>query len=69
MDAFLAGFAALTIKQVIMLGIGGILLYLAIAKQYEPALLLPMGFGAIMVNIPLSAAVTICSTGKCRKGP
>jgi Na+-transporting methylmalonyl-CoA/oxaloacetate decarboxylase, beta subunit len=38
MDAFLAGFAALTVKQVIMLGIGGLLLYLAIAKQYEPGL-------------------------------
>lgn len=44
--------------QVIMWGIGGILIYLAIAREMEPALLLPMGFGAILVNLPLSGAVT-----------
>jgi oxaloacetate decarboxylase beta subunit len=38
--------------------IGGILIYLAIAKDFEPALLLPMGFGAILVNIPMSGAIT-----------
>jgi carboxybiotin decarboxylase len=37
-----------------MLIIGGLLVYLAIAKQYEPILLLPIGFGCILVNIPLS---------------
>ncbi|MBQ8207501.1 MAG: sodium ion-translocating decarboxylase subunit beta [Clostridia bacterium] len=37
--------------------IGGILIYLAIKKQMEPTLLLPMGFGAIIVNIPYSGAV------------
>ena len=68
MDAFLAGFAALTIKQVIMLGVGGLLLYLAIVKEYEPTLLLPMGFGAIMVNIPLSAAITHMFDGKMQEG-
>lgn len=36
-----------------MYAIGGILIYLAIAKDYEPALLLPIGFGAILVNLPL----------------
>jgi carboxybiotin decarboxylase len=43
-------------QQVIMLIIGGVLIYLAIKKDYEPALLLPIGFGAIIVNIPSSAA-------------
>ena len=38
--------------------IGGLLIYLAIAKKMEPSLLLPMGFGAILVNLPLSGAIT-----------
>jgi len=38
--------------------IGGTLIYLAIAKQLEPSLLLPMGFGAILVNIPMSGVLT-----------
>jgi oxaloacetate decarboxylase beta subunit len=42
-----------------MLVVGGILIYLAIAKEFEPTLLLPMGFGAIMVNIPWSSALAI----------
>lgn len=42
----------LTPKHVIMLIIGGIFLYLAIAKQYEPLLLVPIGFGIIVGNIP-----------------
>lgn len=37
--------------------IGALLIYLAIAKDMEPSLLLPMGFGAILVNLPLSGAV------------
>lgn len=40
-----------------MYGIGILLIYLAVKKGYEPALLLPMGFGAILVNLPLSGAV------------
>src|SRR5699024_12221684 len=36
----------------------GLLIYLAIAKKMEPSLLLPMGFGAILVNLPLSGAIT-----------
>ncbi len=45
-------------QQVVMWIIGGILIYLAIKKKMEPTLLLPMGFGAILVNLPLSGAVT-----------
>ena len=45
-------------KQVVMWVIGGVLIYLAIKKNMEPSLLLPIGFGAILVNLPLSGAVT-----------
>ena len=44
-------------QHVVMWIIGGILIFLAIKKDMEPALLLPMGFGAILVNIPLSAVI------------
>ena len=42
----------------VMWAIGAILIYLGIVKKMEPALLVPMGFGAILVNLPLSGAVT-----------
>lgn len=45
------------LKMVVMWTIGGTLIYLAIKKDMEPSLLLPMGFGAILVNLPLSGAV------------
>ena len=48
---------AVTWQQIVMWLIGGVLIYLAIAKEMEPTLLLPMGFGAIMVNIPFSGAI------------
>ena len=51
-------FANIDFRQVIMWIIGGILIYLAIKKDMEPTLLLPIGFGAILVNLPLSGAVT-----------
>ncbi len=44
-------------QMVVMWVFGGILIYLAIKKDMEPALLLPLGFGAILVNIPWSGAV------------
>ena len=47
----------LTWQQALMWAIGGLLIYLAIKKDMEPALLLPMGFGAILVNLPFSGAV------------
>jgi sodium ion-translocating decarboxylase beta subunit len=48
------GVFSLNIQQVIMYAIGLLLIYLAIKKEYEPALLLPIGFGAILVNLPLA---------------
>ncbi|MBI4800798.1 MAG: sodium ion-translocating decarboxylase subunit beta [Desulfarculus sp.] len=50
----LSGFMALTLGQVVMILAGGGLLYLGIAKGYEPLLLLPIGFGAVLVNLPLT---------------
>jgi oxaloacetate decarboxylase beta subunit len=50
--------AAFTWKQVIMIVIGLVLIYLAIAKEYEPMLLLPIGFGAMLANIPFTSVLT-----------
>ncbi len=47
------GFAAITIKEVIMIIVSFILLYLAIKKEYEPLLLVPIGFGMLLANLPL----------------
>ena len=44
----------LTWKMLVMIAIGSVLLYLAIAKDMEPVLLLPIGFGAILTNLPLT---------------
>ncbi len=49
-------------QQVVMWVIGGILIYLAIKKDMEPTLLLPMGFGAILVNLPMSGAIHTLET-------
>lgn len=57
-EALFGNFSNLNIQQVIMWIIGAVLIYLAIAKDMEPTLLLPMGFGAILVNLPLSGAIT-----------
>lgn len=56
-DELLRGVIGLQINQVIMFLVGGLLIYLAIAKEYEPMLLLPIGFGAILCNIPFSSAL------------
>jgi carboxybiotin decarboxylase len=47
------GFGLLTWQRLIMLVIGGLLIYLGIAKKWEPLLLVPIGFGIILVNIPM----------------
>ena len=57
MEFLIEGVTLITWQQVLMWIIGGTLIYLAIAKQLEPSLLLPMGFGAILVNLPLSGAL------------
>ena len=57
MDFLLSGVLAITWQEIVMYLIGILLIYLAIRKDFEPALLLPMGFGAILVNIPLSGVL------------
>lgn len=61
-------FANITWQQIVMWIIGGVLIYLAIKKDMEPSLLLPIGFGAILVNLPLSGAVTQIINGKTEIG-
>ena len=57
MEFLWEGLLSITWQQVVMYGVGAVLIWLAIKKDYEPALLLPMGFGAILVNLPLSGAL------------
>ena len=52
-----------TWQHVVMWIIGALLIFLAIKKEMEPALLLPIGFGAILVNIPLSNVIGADATG------
>ena len=59
----------ITWQQVVMWGIGALLIYLAIKKDMEPTLLLPMGFGAILVNLPMSGAVNQWVEGVLEEGP
>ena len=57
MEFLVEGLKMLTWQQLVMYGIGVLLIWLAIKKEYEPALLLPMGFGAILVNLPASGVL------------
>lgn len=57
MEFLIQGIQAITPAQLVMYVIGIVLIYLAITKDLEPALLLPMGFGAILVNLPLSGVL------------
>lgn len=57
MSFLLESFLAVTWQQGVMYIIGILLIYLAISKDYEPSLLLPMGFGAILVNLPFSGVL------------
>ncbi|WP_251318078.1 sodium ion-translocating decarboxylase subunit beta [Flintibacter muris] len=57
------GLLSITWQQLVMYVIGGLLIYLAIEKGFEPALLMPMGFGAILVNLPLSGVINQFSAG------
>ena len=49
-----SGFANLDFRNIIMFVVAGVLIYLAIRKKYEPLLLIPIGFGAILANLPLA---------------
>ena len=54
LSSLLDAIKLITWQQIVMLAIGGILVYLAIAHDIEPMLLLPIGFGAIITNLPLN---------------
>jgi sodium ion-translocating decarboxylase beta subunit len=55
LSGLLEGVLTITWQQAIMVVVGGMLMYLAIAKKYEPTLLLPIGFGCMLGNLPVSA--------------
>ncbi|MDY3249219.1 MAG: sodium ion-translocating decarboxylase subunit beta [Candidatus Choladocola sp.] len=57
MNFLTEGLRMVTWQQLVMYGIGILLIWLAIKKEYEPALLLPMGFGAILVNLPATGVL------------
>jgi oxaloacetate decarboxylase beta subunit len=57
MEDLLAGFINSSWRDWTMIIIGLVLIYLAVKKDFEPSLLIPMGFGCIMVNIPLAIAL------------
>ena len=69
MGFILENLMAITWQQLVMWVIGGVLIWLAIKKDMEPSLLLPMGFGAILVNLPFSGAVTQMVDGVLQEGP
>ena len=58
MEVLIQNFSYITWQMLVMWAIGGTLIYLAIVKEVEPTLLLPMGFGAILVNLPVAVEGT-----------
>jgi oxaloacetate decarboxylase beta subunit len=57
LSVLLSAFRELSWQNAVMIAVGGLLIYLAIKKEYEPMLLLPIGFGAILANLPLTGVV------------
>lgn len=57
------GLMSITWQQALMYVVGAVLIWLAIEKGYEPALLMPMGFGAILVNLPMSGVINQITQG------
>ena len=57
MEFLVEGLQNVTWQQCVMYVVGLVLIWLAIKKEYEPSLLLPMGFGAILVNLPMSGVI------------
>jgi sodium ion-translocating decarboxylase beta subunit len=56
-EQLLAGITSVTWQSLVMLGVSGVLLYLAIVREYEPLLLVPIAAGALLANLPLSPVV------------
>ena len=59
MEVLYQNLLSVQIDQIVMWAIGGVLIYLAIVREMEPTLLLPMGFGAILMNLPNSGAAAV----------
>ncbi len=57
MEFLWEGLMSITWQQVVMYVVGALLIWLAVKKEYEPSLLLPMGFGAILVNLPFTGVL------------
>ena len=64
MSFLLEGILAVTWQQLVMYVVGIVLIWLAVKKEYEPSLLLPLGFGAILVNLPYSGVIDQMVQGK-----
>jgi len=64
LEFFQIGFAGLTWGSIVMIIIGATLLYLGIAKKMEPLLLVPIGFGTILVNLPFGGLMECIVAGK-----
>ena len=61
-----SGFAGLAWQNLVMFGVAGVLIFLAITRNYEPLLLVPIGFGAVLANLPganLAASSTFAAEG------
>jgi len=68
MNTLIQGITSITVNQIIMMLIGGVLIYLGIKKEYEPTLLVPMGLGAILVNFPNTGVLTQVVGGSKAEG-
>ncbi|MGQ9855927.1 MAG: sodium ion-translocating decarboxylase subunit beta [Fervidobacterium sp.] len=68
LSSLFLGITSVTIGNAVMIVVGLTLIYLAIAKEYEPALLLPIGFSTILVNIPLSSVLDQWVEGVLHRG-
>ena len=64
MSFLFEGILAVTWQQLVMYVVGIVLIWLAVKKEYEPSLLLPLGFGAILVNLPYSGVIDQMVQGK-----
>ena len=68
LSVFYNGILSVTFGNIVMIVIGLTLLYLGIKKEYEPALLIPIGFSTILVNIPFSSAIDQIVDGVLHRG-
>ncbi len=68
MEGLMVGLTSMTWQMFVMMIIGGILIFLAVKKNYEPTLLLPIGFGAILANIPYTSVLDQVEGGHVVEG-